>query len=485
VSRTEKGVVISIRWRLKEEHAIAVVYVVSLFMASMDSQIVNVALPTLSHDFKVPTSTVQWVVVGYLLSLAVFIPASGWFGDRFGTKRILLTAIALFTLASALCALSSTIAELILFRVLQGAGGGMLTPVGAAMLYRAYPPARRASIQPTLALATVIAPATAPIIGGWMVTKLSWHWIFLVNIPIGAVSLVFGLIFLTEHRESPDARFDLLGFVLSGGGLALVLYALSQGPVDGWGAPEVFVSGALGVGLLSIFVRSQLRSDHPLLRLQLFSGRSFRRSTITAVFSSAAFQGTLFAAPLYLQQGRGFSALVSGLTTFPEIVGVMVSAQLARRTYPIIGPRRLISTGLGVMTAMLVAFAFVDTNTNLWIIRLLLFCIGLGVGQSNLPNQISAFATTSSSDTGHATAIYNAARRASQALGIAVLSTVLSAVSGHRLVPAATAFRSVFLACAAISVLGAVSALRINDSDAAPTMRTRPNTQGKAHPVIA
>lgn len=461
------------RPKIKDEHAVAAVYVISLFMASMDGQIVNVALATLQRSFHVGTSAVQWVVTGYLLSLAVFIPASGWFGDRFGTKRILLGAVGLFTLSSALCAASTNIAELTVFRVFQGAAGGMLTPVGAAMLYRAYPPERRASVQPTLGLATIVAPATAPIIGGLIVTRLSWHWIFLVNLPIGAVSILFGLLFLHEHREPSEGRFDLNGFVTAGAGLSLVLYALNQGPSRGWGNPTVLATGLAGIGLLCLFVRTELRTAHPLLRIRIFAERGFRRSNVVVVFTAACFQGTLFLAPLYLQQARHFSALQSGLTTFPEAVGVMLSAQLVRRTYRIIGPRRIISSGLLVMSGMLVLIAFVAARSSLWDIRLMLFVLGLGVGQCNLPVSISAFANISSADTGHASAIFNAVRRAAPAVSVAFLSTVLALADSHRLIPTPSAFRAVFLACSAIGLCGVAFALRINDADAASTMRRR------------
>jgi EmrB/QacA subfamily drug resistance transporter len=442
-------------------------------MASMDGQIVNVALATLSHDFHVPTSSIQWVVTGYLLSLAVFIPASGWFGDRFGTKKILLLSIAMFTAASALCAASSNVTELIIFRVLQGVGGGLLTPVGAAMLYRAYPPERRASIQPTLGLATIVGPASAPILGGLLVTRLSWHWIFLVNLPIGTVSFLFGLFFLREHRQESVGGFDIPGFIFSGGGLAFLLYALNQGPVRGWGNVIVLTTGLGGVLLLSAFVRTELRTEHPLLRLRLFTERSFRRSTVVVVFASACFQGTLFLAPLYLQEARGYSALQAGLTTFPEALGVMASAQLVRRTYRIIGPRRVISTGLAILSSMLVVIAFVAPGASQWTIRVMLFSLGLGVGQSNLPVNISAFANISSADTGHASAIYNMVRRAAPALSVAVLSTILAMAGGHRLIPDPEAFKVVFLACAAIGVIGVLFALKINDADAASTMRKK------------
>ncbi len=463
--------------KIKEQHAVAVVYVVSFFMASMDGQIVNVALATLAVQFHVPTSTVQWVVTGYLLSLAAFIPASGWFGDRFGTKRVLLSAIFIFTFASILCSISTSITELIVFRVLQGIGGGLLTPVGASMLYRAYPPERRASIQPTLGLATIIGPTTAPIIGGFFVTRLNWHWIFLVNIPIGLISLIFGVLFLTEHRESPDERFDIAGFISAGAGLALFIFALNQGPTRGWGAPAVLLSGAVGIGLLAFFVRTELRSDHPMLRLRLFGDKAFRISSVIATFSGGSFQGILLLAPLFLQEFKGYTGLEAGLTTFPLPIGVMCSAQLVRKTYRILGPRKTISFGLGLMAVMLVVFALYGHDASPWEIRGMLFTLGLGVGQSNLPVSISAFANVSSADMGHGSALFNMIRRTSPALAVALLTTVLASVDHHRLIPNLFAFKVTFFVCAAIGVGGSISALFLRNEYVESTMKSKSESE--------
>ncbi len=459
--------------RVKEQHAVAVVYVVALFMASMDGQIVNVALSTLSQQFHVSTSSVQWVVTGYLLSLAVLIPASGWFADRFGTKRVLLGSISIFTLASLLCALSTNITELIVFRIMQGIGGGLLTPVGASMLYRAFPPERRASIQPTLGLATIVAPTTAPIIGGYFVTKLSWHWIFLVNLPIGVLSLIFGTLFLTEHRESPDARFDLSGFLFAGFGLASFIYSLNQGPERGWGAPVVLVSGIVGIALLVAFIRTELRSDHPMLRLRLFHDKAFRISSTITAFANGAFQGILLLCPLFLQEVKGYTGLAAGLTYFPLTVGVMCSAQTVRKTYHHFGPRKTISFGLAVMVIMLMVFTFNAQSASPWQLRIMLFCLGLGVGQSNLPVNISAFANISTADTGHGSAIFNMVRRAAPALAVALLTTVLASADHHRLVPSLGAFKVTFIICGAIGAGGSITALFLRNEYVASTMRSR------------
>ena len=188
------------------------------------------------------------MAVGYLVSLAVFIPAAGWLGDRLGSKRVLLFAIAVFTGASVLCGLAGSLSQLVLFRVLQGVGGGMLIPVGMGMLFRTFPPEERVRASSILTVPTAVAPALGPVLGGLLVTDLSWRWVFFVNLPIGIVAFTFGLIFLEEHRQPYPGRFDLPGFLLSGAGFALVLFGISDAPVRGWGNPVILGSILLGAG---------------------------------------------------------------------------------------------------------------------------------------------------------------------------------------------------------------------------------------------
>src|ERR1700729_1481898 len=205
-----------------------------MFMAILDATIVNVALPTLGRHFGVPATSVDTVAIYYLVSLAVFIPASGWLGDRFGGKRVLLAAIVVFTGASALCGAAQSLAELEICRVVQGAGGGMLAPVGLAMLLRVFPPEDRIRMAGLLTIPTTLAPAVGPVLGGLLVTEVSWRWVFYVNVPIGAATFLFGIICLNGAKEPSPGRFDLPGFMLAGAGLGALMYGVSEGPGRGW-----------------------------------------------------------------------------------------------------------------------------------------------------------------------------------------------------------------------------------------------------------
>ena len=210
--------------KIEYKWIVAVVFVLGLFMEILDTTIINTAIPTLAKDFSATPATMEWVILGYLLSLAVFIPSSGWIGDKFGTKKTFLFALTMFTLASMLCGQANSLGQLIAFRLLQGVGGGMLTPVGTAMLYRAFPPEERARASAVLIIPSVIAPALGPVVGGAIVTNTSWRWIFYVNVPVGIVGIIFSALFLKEHREPRAGGFDIAGFLLSGFGLAGTFY---------------------------------------------------------------------------------------------------------------------------------------------------------------------------------------------------------------------------------------------------------------------
>jgi EmrB/QacA subfamily drug resistance transporter len=223
---------------------VAFAYVSSMFLAGVDMQIVNVALPTLSRYFSAPLAQVQWIAIAYLLALAVFIPGAGWIGDRVGVKQTFVFALVLFTLASALCGAVHSLGELIAARAAQGAGGGIMTPSGMAMLFRTFPPERRARMARTVILPILIGPGSAPILGGAITEWLSWRWVFMINVPAGIGMVLFAWRFLPRTPPTTAGRLDVFGMLLSGLGLSSVLYAISEGSTLGWGSTPVVLAGS-------------------------------------------------------------------------------------------------------------------------------------------------------------------------------------------------------------------------------------------------
>jgi EmrB/QacA subfamily drug resistance transporter len=468
--------------QMNQKIAVSVVFVAAMFMNIMDTTIVNVALPTIGRQFHVPADSVDTVAIGYLVSLAVFIPVSGWLGDRLGSRRVLLASIVVFTVASALCGLAQSVGELVGFRILQGIGGGMMVPVGMALLFRTFPPAERVRASSILVVPTALAPALGPVLGGLFVTELSWRWVFYVNLPIGIAALVFGLVFLEAHDSQVAGRLDVAGFVLSGAGLGLLMYGVSEGPFKGWGQPLIASTIAVGAALLVAMVIVELRSAAPLIDIRLFRDGLFRNANIVMGLGSVSFLGILFIVALFFQDGLGQSALQSGLSTFPEALGVMLGAQVVSRfLYPNLGPRRVMFTGLLVLTAALALMSLVDSTADLWWMRVLMFVMGYGMAHVFTSAQAAGFATISGADTARASTVFNALRQLGGALGVALLSTVVAEIGpvsrvGARLVPHLTAYHAAFLAAAAISLVAAGAALRIDDAGAASTMvrRRRP-----------
>jgi EmrB/QacA subfamily drug resistance transporter len=457
-----------VKARLSPKLVVGAVFVASMFLNIMDATVVNVALPTLSRYFAVPVASVSGVVTAYLVTLAVAMPVSGWLGDRFGARGVLLGAIGLFTAASALCGVATSLPELVVFRAVQGAGGGLLIPVGMAMMFRTYPPAERIRANRLLIVPTLMAPALGPVIGGVLVDGLSWRWIFYINLPVGVAALVFGALFLPRGSEHPPGPFDLPGFLLAGTGFPLFMFALSTGATSGWGAAPVLATGVAGLVLLALFVLVELRAAAPMLRLRIYANRLFRATNLQLTFAGAGFIGTLFLVPLLLQNGLGFSAVHSGLSTFPEAIGGMIGVQVTTRLYKRVGPRRLMIAGMCGTVVTIGGMAFAGPGNAAWLIPVLMFFTGGSFGFAMAPSQAAALATVSPAETSHASTLLNTLRQAGGAAGVALLGTVLGATGASSADLAG--YRLAFLAAAGLMVIGAGFSSLVSDADAAPTM---------------
>jgi len=366
------------------------------------------------------------------------------------------------------------------FRVIQGAGGGMMAPVGMAMLFRVFPPAERIRAASILTVPTTMAPALGPVLGGFLVTSLSWRWVFFVNLPLGIAAITFGALFLERMGTLNPGRVDLPGWLLGGAGLGLLMYGISEGPLKSWSSLDVLASCVAGAVLLTIFVFVELRTAHPMVDLHLLSNRLFRSTNVVMFLVAAAFLGMLYLIPLYFQDARGLSPLQSGLSTFPEAFGVMTGAQFASRLiYPRIGPRRHITGGLLGLAACTLALTQLTVTTNLWLIRGLMFVLGWMMAQVMVPNQAASMAMIMPDSLGRASTFFNTMRQVGSATGVAILSTVLIGVgsanaSGGTVAPDMTAYHLAFLTSAAFALVGVVFSLSIHDSDAAETIVRRP-----------
>jgi EmrB/QacA subfamily drug resistance transporter len=465
---------------VNQKVVVSAVFVAAMFMNIMDGTVVNVALPTLSKYFDVPIGSVSGVVTAYLVALAVAMPASGWVGDRFGGRNVLLAAIGLFTAASALCGVATSLPELVAFRALQGLGGGMLIPVGMTMITRVFPPAERIKANQILVVPTLLAPALGPVIGGALVDGLSWRWIFYVNLPVGLLAVTIGALFLPGGSEHAVGRFDLPGIVLAALGFPLFLYAISAGSSVGWSSAPVVGAGVAGLALLVAFVLVEQRVASPLLRLRIYSDRLFRITSLQLVAAAAGFMGTLFLVPLLLQNGLGFSAIHSGLSTFTEALGGMTGTQVSSRMYKRVGPRRLMIAGMSGSVVTIGLMALAGPSDAFWLIPVLMYLTGGSFGFAMAPSLASNMAKISPAETGHASTLQNTVRQAGAAAGVALLGTVLGASGAgpHDLV----GYRLAFLAAAALMAGGVIVSAFVTDADAAATMAAVPRA-GRPDPL--
>ncbi|WP_405485768.1 MDR family MFS transporter [Nocardia sp. NBC_00511] len=459
--------------RIPYKWLVATAFVFGLFMELLDMTVLNAALPTLGREFDADAGMLQWPVTGYLVSLAIFIPASGWVADRFGARRTFGFALAVFTVASVIAGLSTSLEMLTAARFLQGVGGGMLTPVGTAMLFRAFPAGERAKASAVLVVPAAVAPALGPVLGGWLVDTVSWRWIFFLNLPVGIIALAFVVFALRDDGQ--DVRpgpFDIAGFVLAGSALTGLLFGLDRGPTAGWTDPVTLVAVLGGAALAAVLVVVELRKQAPLLDLRLLRDRLFGLGNLITLASVGAMMGLLFMTPLLLQQELGLTATQSGLITACQAVGMVLAMPLASKLYTVVGPRIMLVTGLLVSALANLGFLAVQADTSLWYIRGIMLVSGAAMGLVMVPMQAVTFATITSEATARASSVFSTTRQIASAVGVAVLASLLSirlstrlgalsdtADAAARHTAALSAYHDAFLVTAAMALLGIVFAI--------------------------
>lgn len=411
---------------------VAGVVVLGSIMSILDITVVNVALPTFQSVFgnsagELDYSTVAWTVTGYTLALATVIPLTGWAADRYGTKRLYMTAIALFTLGSILCAAATNINMLILFRVIQGLGGGMLMPLGMTIMTRAAGPHRIGRLMAILGIPMMLGPILGPILGGWLIDIASWHWIFLINAPLGVAALIYAAWALPKDAPVPSESFDFFGMLLLSPGLALFLFGISSIPGEGTAsAPRVWVSVLAGVLLMVAFVFWSFRPKHPLLDLRLFKDRNLTVSIITMFLFAAAFFGGLLLVPTYFQQVRHESTTMAGVLMIAQGVGAMLTMPIAGALVDKIPVGRIIPVGLGLIIAGMYPMTQITATTSYWVIVPALFVMGLGMGATMMPLFTAALKTLSNSEVARGSTLLNISQQIASSVGVAVMSVILT-----------------------------------------------------------
>jgi EmrB/QacA subfamily drug resistance transporter len=456
------------------KNVVAIVYMAALLMQIMDTTIINVALPTLADEFGVEATAMDWTVLSFTVALAVMTPTAGWFGDRFGLRSTFLACLGGFVIASMLCGASQSLDQLVVGRAIQGGFAGMMAPIGAAMLFSAFPLAERADASRKVITVIVIGPALGPIIGGLILEFTSWRWIFFVNVPVGIIA--FGLAATQLRRDDvvDASTFDVRGFVLSASGLGLLVYGLSRGGELGWGSRQIFGSLLVSLALLVVFAVVELRQKKPLLSLRLLEGRLFATVTLLAIPVYAGFLALVYLLPLLLQKEAGFSPLRVGLSVASQPIGVLLMTQITGKVlYKRIGPRRLIAVGSLIAFASGVAASRFDANVSVAVVVIVMLVRGFAMGLVFVPIQSAVYAQIEQRSLAHATAIFSTTRQLAPAIGIAIGSSVLATGFARDIDSAANrvdSYQRAILVTAAIFLIGGALALFIRDNDAAATM---------------
>lgn len=417
----------------KDVLKIAGVVVLGAIMSILDITVVSVALETFQREFSATAAEVAWTMTGYTLALATVIPLTGWAADRFGTKRLYLLAVALFTLGSVLCAIAGSLEALVLYRVVQGLGGGMLMPLGMTILTRAAGPERVGRVMAVLGIPMLLGPIFGPILGGYLIDHASWHWIFLINLPIGAIGMVYAWVVLPKDEVHPSESFDFVGMLLLSPGLALFLYGVSSipGAKEAEGTPwttEVVATMVIGAALIAAFVPWALRKAniHPLLELRLLENKNMTVALIAMSLFAIAFFGASLLFPLYFQQVRGEDAFHAGLLLAPQGVGAMLTMPVAGFLADKIGPGKIVMTGIAVITVGMAMFTQVEADSSYWYLCGALFVMGLGMGGTMMPIMTAALATLKEANVARGSTLLNIQQQVAASIGTALFSVILT-----------------------------------------------------------
>ncbi|MCK9250146.1 MAG: DHA2 family efflux MFS transporter permease subunit [Solirubrobacteraceae bacterium] len=472
---------------------IAAVVVVGAIMSILDTTIINVALRDLSGELDTPLSTVQWVATGYMLALAAVIPLTGWASERFGGRRVWLAAVALFTVTSAACGAAQNVEQLIVMRLLQGVGGGMIMPIGQIMLVQQAGPQRMGRVMGFVAIPMLLAPIFGPTLGGLIVDHLSWRWIFFVNVPFGIAGLVLAMRVLPRTESRPGTPLDWPGTVLASVGAAALVFGLTEtGERGGFDGAITWGPTAGGLVLVTLFVLHSLRSPHPLIDVRLFARPGFGSAGATTFVLGGAMFGSMILLPLYFQLARGESATDAGLMLMSQGLGMAIAMPLSGvitdriggGVPTIIGVVGLVVTTLGLATVS-------DDTSYVWLNAVLL-ARGFAIGMSMMPSMAAAYATLAHAEIPRATTSLTVLQRVGGAIGTALFTVVLTRAMAGRGVeagggegamttlpealhaPAADAFAHTFLVSTLATAVALVPAVILTVVERRARRRTPP-----------
>jgi EmrB/QacA subfamily drug resistance transporter len=433
---------------------------VAFFMESLDTTVLNTAVPAISAALKVPPLSMKSVLASYTLSLAVFIPISGWMADRFGTRRVFASAIGLFTLGSFLCGISTSIHLLVACRVLQGCGGAMMVPVGRLTLVRTFAKSELVRAMSFVSIPALVGPMLGPIAGGLIVGYLHWRYIFFLNIPIGLLGLLMVDLHLPDYRAERTDPLDIVGLILFGSGIALLSYVLEIFGEHTLSAGEVCALLAISLALLAGYAIHAAETPFPLLHLKLFRIRTFRAAVSGSFFTRLGIGGVPFLLPLLYQVGLGFTPIQSGMLIMPQAIGSISTKFMLPRILGGIGYRGVLVSNTVILGLLLALFATIGIGTPVGVIVLLAFCYGSFTSLQYTSMNTLVYADVTEEQASGASSIASTVQQMSVSFGVALAGLATTLFIPQRLHPdPRTMIHGIHLT---LFVLGAFTVLSTN-----------------------
>jgi DHA2 family multidrug resistance protein len=401
------------------------VTIIGGFMSILDSSIVNIALPKMMAVFAVSTDKAEWILTAYLLTMGVLQPVTGYFSDRFGTRRMYLLSLMGFTIGSMLCGMAWSADSMIAFRVLQAIGGGLIIPVTMTIVYQAFPLEERNMALGIWGISAMVAPAVGPTLSGYLVQYLDWRLIFTINIPIGIIGYIAASMILRETPLHKGSKFDYGGFMASSLGLFCLLLALSKGVDDGWTSGFIIALFYTAFASLTLFVVIELNHENPMLDLRLFADWNFSWCSLLVFIGTIALYGGVFLVPLFLENMRGYSAMQTGILMLPSAVMTGLMMPVAARLADRFGAKPVVMTGMCILALSQFPLSKVDMDTTYATITTVMILRGLGLGLYAMPTTVLGMSNIPLNKISRASALNNSIKQIAGSLGIAILSTLL------------------------------------------------------------
>lgn len=409
----------------KVNWGVMIVVILGSFMAMLDSSIVNVGLPKMMAVFNASQDEIEWILTAYMLTLGVVMPVSGYLGDALGYKKAFMAALSLFVAGSALCGMAWSLNSMIAARVIQALGGGMMQPLGMALLFKTIPREKIGMIMGYFGISVMVAPAIGPFLGGYLVDYVSWRMMFYINLPIGIINFALAWVILQETEPVKGRSFDKLGLLLSSCGFFCLLLALSKAASKGWDSPLILVLVVMAAICLVLFVIVELRHPEPILQLRVFKNSVFSLTSIIGSIISVAIMGGVFLVPLFIQNVLGFSATVSGLIVLPAAVASGIMMPISGRIYDKIGVRLLAISGLAITTFATFMMHRLSLTTPFTAIICWFAIRSLGMGLCNMPIGTAGMKTVPPPLIGTASALNFTIKQVSASFGVAIFTTIL------------------------------------------------------------